>query len=208
MAIEHSAIVDNNIHEPKGVSTATTEQVYVADGASSGSWSNIYTQGFEDYNDATTTGAPISLAVANTWYDMTNDGAGVFTNTTYRLPGYGAIWNTVTNQFEFNTAGLVVGDTVDIRFDFTVTTSASNDTIKFGMDLGHADPSEYRLELVSRTFKGAGTYQVVFNAHIYMGDVLTLNNPAKVVVLSDTTGDSVVVNGWYVRVIPRQPVFA
>lgn len=39
MAIEHNAIPDNERHEPKGISTATANQVYFADGSGSGSWS-------------------------------------------------------------------------------------------------------------------------------------------------------------------------
>lgn len=38
MAIEHVNIDDPEIHEPKGISTATANKVYVADGAGSGDW--------------------------------------------------------------------------------------------------------------------------------------------------------------------------
>lgn len=37
--IEHNAIADPNIHEPKGAATAATGTVYTSDGAGSGSWS-------------------------------------------------------------------------------------------------------------------------------------------------------------------------
>ena len=36
--IQHSAITDPNIHEPKGITTASNGQVYVADGGGSGDW--------------------------------------------------------------------------------------------------------------------------------------------------------------------------
>ena len=36
--VQHSALTDPNIHEPKGVSTAAAGKVYTADGAGSGSW--------------------------------------------------------------------------------------------------------------------------------------------------------------------------
>ncbi len=38
MATEHSAIADPDIHEPKNVASANSGDVYVADGAGSGSW--------------------------------------------------------------------------------------------------------------------------------------------------------------------------
>ena len=36
----HSTLTDPAIHEPKGISTATNGQVYVANGAGSGAWAN------------------------------------------------------------------------------------------------------------------------------------------------------------------------
>lgn len=38
MPIEHNVITDPEIHEPKGASTASSGQVYVSNGAGSGSW--------------------------------------------------------------------------------------------------------------------------------------------------------------------------
>lgn len=39
--IEHQDLPDNLLHEPKGASTATAGQVYIADGAASGSFQNL-----------------------------------------------------------------------------------------------------------------------------------------------------------------------
>lgn len=41
MTIEHQNIPSNRVHEPKDVDSATSGQVYVADGTNSGSWSNL-----------------------------------------------------------------------------------------------------------------------------------------------------------------------
>lgn len=41
MAIEHVNIADGERHEPKGASTATIDQVYVSDGAASGTWKEL-----------------------------------------------------------------------------------------------------------------------------------------------------------------------
>jgi hypothetical protein len=40
MTIQHSLIADADRHEPKGASTALANQVYVSNGAASGSWQN------------------------------------------------------------------------------------------------------------------------------------------------------------------------
>lgn len=41
MAVEHSTLTDPNIHEPKGVSTASVGFVYKADGSGSGKWGRV-----------------------------------------------------------------------------------------------------------------------------------------------------------------------
>src|SRR5210317_626706 len=38
MTVQHNAITDPDIHEPKGIAAATTGKVYVSNGASSGEW--------------------------------------------------------------------------------------------------------------------------------------------------------------------------
>jgi nucleoside phosphorylase len=48
MAIQHAVIEDPDIHEPKGVATATVGQVYVADGAGSGDWAALATHQYAD----------------------------------------------------------------------------------------------------------------------------------------------------------------
>ena len=44
MAIEHSAILDPEQHEPKGISSAFDKQVYRADGLGSGNWEDLPTE--------------------------------------------------------------------------------------------------------------------------------------------------------------------
>jgi hypothetical protein len=52
--IQHSSLTDSDgLHEPKGVATATSGDVYVADGAGSGSWDPL--EGTEVYS----TGHPL-----------------------------------------------------------------------------------------------------------------------------------------------------
>lgn len=61
--IEHSAITDPNIHEPKGAADADAGTVYVADGAGSGDWSpirDIYQGFFTDVSTAEVKYVPIA----------------------------------------------------------------------------------------------------------------------------------------------------
>ena len=202
--IQHANIPDADLHEPKGVVSAASGSTYVANGAGSGAWQKIYTQGFEDYNHG---GGSQSLT-AGVATKLLNDGAGAYTNTTYRLPGYSAIWDTTNSQFDWNGAGLVLGDTVDLRLDFTVTTSGANDDLSILLDLAVGSGSPYSLTADYNEWRLAGTYAFTTYYGVYMGDTNTLNFPAEVSMVAGTTGDTVQVNGWYVRVIPRSPVLA
>jgi len=201
--IQHSALSGSDLHEPKGIASASVNQIYAADGAGSGNWYKIYTQGFEDYNHA---GSSIALT-SGVSAQLLNDGAGTFTNKAYQLPGFNDIWNTTTNQLDFSGAGLSIGDTVDIRIDTTVTTAGANNDIELSLDLG-IGASPYSLVAVYREWRTAGTYQYTTFYSIYMGDANTLNNPCEIHALSNSTGNSIQVNGWYIRVIPRNPVIA
>jgi hypothetical protein len=59
--VQHSALTDPNIHEPKGVSTAAAGKVYVANGAGSGTW--VYPSGHA-YADMYITGSSTSQTLA------------------------------------------------------------------------------------------------------------------------------------------------
>ena len=39
--VQHSAITDPNIHEPKGVAAATVNKLYVSNGNGSGTWKKL-----------------------------------------------------------------------------------------------------------------------------------------------------------------------
>jgi hypothetical protein len=41
MALQHKDITEANLHEPKGVSTAAANKVYLSNGTGSGTWTNV-----------------------------------------------------------------------------------------------------------------------------------------------------------------------
>lgn len=49
--IQHSAATDPNIHEPKGITTASNRQVYKANGSGSGTWTRL-TEADLDFSSA------------------------------------------------------------------------------------------------------------------------------------------------------------
>jgi hypothetical protein len=80
--------------------------------------------GFAFYEDATTSGTPINLAI-DTWTDLTNDKAGSGTLTTYK-PSYvtGDLWDSATNTIDLDE--IPVGSVVLVRNDYDITAGAAN----------------------------------------------------------------------------------
>ena len=171
---------------------------YINDNFSEVYSSNQYS-GVYDYNDLATTGSPIAVT-AGTWVALTNDGNGTYTNTTYGISSIPNIFNTTTNAFDFSSLSL--GDSVDIRADLSITTNSPNQLVELDMFAGTGG-SAYQVPLLTPVqFKAAGTHRLIAFNSGYMGDANTKDNPANIQIKSDDSA-SVVVNGWYIRVIRR-----
>jgi hypothetical protein len=157
--------------------------------------------GVYDYNDTATQTTPISIAAPATFYSLTNNALGAFTNTTYALPSVPNVWFTGTQDFRWT--GLELGDTVDIRLDIEVTSTSVNQDFDLVLFIADGQPGVYQIPFtVERAFKSAGARRVILFSSIYMGDTNTLNNVARFKIKSSGTG-SVKVNGWFVRVQKR-----
>ena len=147
--------------------------------------------GFIDYNDGATAGTPITL-VANTWTDITNDGAGSFGNSSYKPSGVTDLLDTATGYFDLTE--LAFGTVVFIRNDFTVTPTLANQILEMRYSLGTGG-SAYTLEkLIGRLDTGGGTpVPLALSADmLYVGDANTRDNPVKLQVR--LTGAGTVVN--------------
>ena len=151
--------------------------------------------GWQNYSDTATESTPVSLS--GTPIALPNDGLGSTTLKTFGVVGHGDIWNPSTGSFDFSS--LKAGDTVDFRVDFTVTTDGPNHEISTDIELAIGQAFPYTLTLDRRAFKSAGTFEFTRWSSVYMGDDNTLNGDAHFSMMSDGSGDTVVVNGWYVR---------
>lgn len=198
----HRTLTDPEIHEPKGASTAIANAAYFATGGGSGSWRKPYFMGWEDIADDGTS----QTLTSGSFVDLTNDGTGATSLSTYRLPGAGAIWDTSTNAFQWDVGGAALGDTVDLRIDMTVTTAATNRDVTLAIDMAHGHGSEFQLVINNWHFKSAAAYKVTGFISLYMGSATVLEEPAKVAVKTDGAGDSLVLSGFFVRVLKRNPV--
>lgn len=201
--VEHSGLTDPFIHEPKGVAAATAGDVYVADGAASGTMkdtSEVVRMGIYDYADLATATTPITLSPLNTYVELTNDGLGAGTNLSYVLSDVANVWDTTTDRLDFTSFNL--GDAVDIRIDLDITTTSSNTVIELGIEIGIGG-SPFTLVLGESYFKSTGTYEGVSYTGLYVGDTNFKDNPARIVAKSDSGVATVKVNGWYIKGLKR-----
>lgn len=205
--MEHKDIPDANLHEAKGASSATSGSVLMANGDGTATFQSLPVQstvvmGWYDYNDTATQTTPIALTTASTYYDLTNNGLGTNTSILYGVAGTTNIYNTSTQRFDFSS--LAVGDTIDIRVDVTVTTTSANTALDMALELATGTGTPVVIPILNTlNVKTASTLNIVSERMFYLGSSLTKNNPAKIKMRGDTTGATVKVNGWFVRVIKR-----
>lgn len=200
--MQHKDIPEAQLHEPKGVSTASNKQIYIANGAGSGVWrkpketdldytsasGNLY--GWNDIADSLyTVGAPLSLT-ANTRTKLTNNGLAVQT-TQERL---GSIWNTSTNSFDIND----INATYLLRVSMKATAAAAAGVpYAFKVEL---QSSNGPLVIAAQDYfiKGGGYINdrtAVFP--FYVGSVVN-NYPLSIYVTSDTAA-SVYGIGFFIQ---------
>jgi len=152
-------------------------------GFSSGEQTPLKKQGFIDYND--TTGS-VSLT-ADTWTDVPNNGAGAFTNKTYKPLDISEVMDNTTGYLDFSE--LTLGSQLIIRNDFKVNPNTNNALLEVRYLLGQG-AGEYPLLFWSeRLDNGSGVdYQRVPVFTIYMGDTNTQGGVGKLQVKLSTNG--------------------
>lgn len=196
----HSTLTGADLHEVKGADTATAGQFLTANGGGTATFKTLPVAqvGWYDYHDTATTGTPIALT-SGVKADLTNNALGVNTQTSFGFDGV-SVWNTSTNRFDFT--DLDLGDTLDVRVDLLFTTSGANTAISLEFEFAAGTGSAFNLIILPQTnLKTAGTYQITHSRGFYIGSAVVRDNPCRIRALADSAGSSVVVNGWYVRVI-------
>lgn len=127
----HANITDPDLHEPKGVATATLGQVYVANGAGSGNWTTD-TSGWGFYKDDAA-----EQTFGTTATKLLINGADASTNEDYlplQIRGVSNLWdgtNSVITPIE-------IGDFYNVRVDLPVTSRAGSNYVELVLDIGGA----------------------------------------------------------------------
>lgn len=175
----HVSITDPNLHEPKGIASASEGAVYVATGTGSGQWL-LWPYGKAFYQHSTT-----GQIIDTTASKLQINGLGALTRTA-QLPreirGSGNLWDTTNNKI----TPIRLNDGYTIRVDIPVTAETASPT-EFNMELdvgGGAAPSIVATEVFAKTGR-AVPYTLSFGFPL---DVLTndtLNNGIQLFCMTD-----------------------
>jgi hypothetical protein len=165
----HSSLTDlDGLHEPKGISTATVNKVYVSDGTGSGNWTHwptgwSYTQHSGVAQVFSTTAAKLLI-----------NGSGANTNIAYLPPqirGVSTLWSTSSSKI----TPIALGDSYSIRLDLPVTARVTATEIGITLDIGGASTITNslldRYELGSKT--APYTMSTVFEVVILSSAIVT-----------------------------------
>jgi len=152
---------------------------------------------FIDYNDLATQSVPLVYTTGE--LQLTCDGAWPYSTALYKPMGVTRLWNATTNQFDFSS--LSVGDEITLRFDISVTTSATNQVLKVfsRFDIWWFP---YDLTLDHQHFKTADTYNIVETESFYIGSEWMRANPWRLLMTSDASA-TVKINWLYISVTRR-----
>jgi hypothetical protein len=150
-----------------------------------------------DANDTATTATPITHTGGATTTYLTNNALGSFTNS-YNPDTKDALWNPSTNKFDFTS--LKIGDTIEMRSDIEVDTSAANQELDLLISIAEGTASPYELNITHSYYKSISTgNKITFLFRVYIGDEVTRTGGARFR-FSSANNATIKVNGWFYQI--------
>lgn len=128
MSIEHSTILDPDIHEPKDIALGTSGQVYAATGAGTGTWSDQYAPASYASANITANASTIAVtaAVDNTMHTATD--YVIITGFNQKL--------LVGDDISFSGGDLLINTTGWYQLGAWLSMSSSSASSKIAMTVG------------------------------------------------------------------------
>lgn len=164
MTVQHSAIPDAQLHEPKGVANASAGEVYIADGAGSGEW--VGPTAWYTWKDGQYTSGAKRSITATTRTKVTINGSAF---TAGDGTGSSSFWSTANNEVVAEGEDYVY----DVRFDFKAQSATASAYIDVEYDVGGTTGV-----ILTRTYvlsKTAATNSVVQSMHFFVGSDFAAN---------------------------------
>jgi hypothetical protein len=191
--VQHSTLTDPNLHEPKGASSASANQLYLSDGSGSGTWTNATRfpgTGWGKYSN-TTYVSTTALAISTTSVLLPFTTDDVVSNLPISLTG------TTTALMNLSTEALLFVSNADLHsitvtFEiYSVSGSPAHMDIKL---FGSSDGSTYATKLYENTvslIKGAG--QVITESFLVNVTSDMVSHGAKIY-LTTNSGTANIIN--------------
>lgn len=184
--VQHSSLTDPNLHEPKGIASATANKVYMSNGSGSGSWTDVSLlpgTGWGRYTNTTYVGTT-ALAIPNSDTLIPFTTADTVTQLPITLAGVTSSLmdlSTETLQFVSN------GDLHSVTLTFKVYSISSTPQVIDLKIYGSADGVTYTTLLGETTvalIKGAG--QVITESSLFPVSANMVTYGAKIYAKTDT----------------------
>lgn len=189
--VQHSSLTDPNLHEPKGISSASANQLYLSNGSGSGVWTNANRfpgTGWGKYTNTTYVGAT-TLAISTTPVLLpftTDDNVSqlpiTLTGTTSNL------MNLATETLQF----VAVGDLHSITLTFKISGATSSNRIDIIL-YGSSDGITYNTFLGETTVslaKGSGLVITESSLFPVTSDMVT--HGARIYLNTDTNTANII----------------
>lgn len=99
--VSHASLTGNDLHEPKGISTAAANTVYIANGSGSGTWSKqdeiavFYSQDNSAYSANTWNAVPFTTTIVNNL-------SITLSNNTFSVPAGKYLINSMTSSYNLS----------------------------------------------------------------------------------------------------------
>lgn len=190
MAVQHNAITDPDIHEPKGASTASADQIYVSDGTGSGDWtdlSDLYYTGWSLFVDnayTATSGVYLSIGTSPTLVTVNKLGTGT-DETQAPVDATATLFNASTNLFQpINT-----GDLYSLQLSFTIqAVSGSPSTLTLDLAYTNDDDPAVTTVIAQKVepAPGAGAHICCINMVPAIADLVSFGGKIRLTADSGT----------------------
>lgn len=190
--IQHKDIPDAERHEPKGISSASANTVYMANGSATGSWllvNRLPGTGWGQYTNATYVGTNV-LAVSTTEVLVDFDTAASEAQLPISLTGTTtSLLNTTTDALQFVAAGDLHSITLTYKVYSTSGTPATMDLKIYGSSDGVTYGTALGEKTISLT-KGAG--QVVTETAMFAVTADMVTHGAKIYLKTNTATANII----------------
>lgn len=195
--VQHSSLTDPNIHEPKGITSAAANTLYMANGSSSGSWvaaSRMAGTGYGRYQN--------TLYVGTTAFTVSSSDTALpfspFTNlsTNVQLPIAlnGSVWSLLdptTGALRFET----INDVLEVTLTFQVYSVTGSPTYVDLKMYGSSDGVTYSTllgEVTVPLIKGAG--QVITETSLFPVTTSAMTSYGSKIYAKTNTGSIDIIN--------------